>query len=111
MAVVAMVTCCALPVLISSGVLATIGGVLRNPLIVAAEALVLGGAVAYARRRLQRGQTCAVSDAAGCAHGDTARPAMTARPSATAVELVASLPPTAQPVRAAVFAILAAFAA
>lgn len=36
---------------------------------------------------------------------------MTARSSATAVELVASLPPTAQPVRAAVFAILAAVAA
>jgi len=65
MAVVAMVTCCALPVLISAGVLATIGGVLRNPLIVVAATLVLGGAVAYALRRLQRGQACAVSDVAG----------------------------------------------
>ncbi len=64
MAVVAMVTCCALPVLISAGVLATIGGVLRNPLVLVAAALVLGGAVAYALRRLQRGQACAVSDAA-----------------------------------------------
>ena len=64
MAVVAMVTCCALPVLISAGVLATIGGVLRNPLIIVAAALVLGGAVAYALRRLRRGQACAVSDAA-----------------------------------------------
>jgi len=50
MAVVAMVTCWALPVLISAGVLATIGGVLRNPLIIVAAALVLGGAVAYALR-------------------------------------------------------------
>ncbi len=63
MAVVAMVTCCALPALISAGVLATIGGVVRNPLIIAAAALVLGGAVAYALRRLRRGQGCAVSDA------------------------------------------------
>lgn len=64
MAVVAMVTCCALPVLISAGILATIGGVLRNPLIIAAAALVLAGAVAYALRRLRRGQACTVSDAA-----------------------------------------------
>ncbi len=64
MAVVAMVTCCALPVLISAGVLATIGGVLRNPLIIVAAALVLGGAVAYALRRLRRSQACTASDAA-----------------------------------------------
>jgi len=51
MAVVAIVTCCALPVLISAGVLATIGGVVRNPLIIVAATLVLGGAVAYALRR------------------------------------------------------------
>ncbi len=63
MAVVAMVTCCALPALISAGVLAATGGVLGNPLILAAAALVLGGAVAYAVRRLRGGQGCAVSDA------------------------------------------------
>jgi len=64
MALAAMATCCALPVLISAGVLATIGGVLRNPLIMVAAALVLGGAVAYALRRVRRGEARAVSDAA-----------------------------------------------
>ena len=60
-AVVAMVTCCALPALISAGVLGTIGAVLRNPLIMVAAALVLGGAVAYALRRLRRGQATAAA--------------------------------------------------
>lgn len=63
MAAVAVVTCCALPALISAGVLATTGGVLGNPPIIAAAALVLGGAVAYALRRLRRGQGCAEPDA------------------------------------------------
>lgn len=72
MAVVAMVTCCALPVLISAGVLATIGGVLRNPLVLVAAALVLGGAVAYALRRLRGNRACAVSNTRCRAGGDTA---------------------------------------
>ena len=71
MAVVAMVTCCALPALVSAGVLATIGGVLRNPLMIAIAGLVLAGAVAYARRLLRRSRGYAVSDAADTPPGAT----------------------------------------
>jgi len=59
MAAVALVACCALPALIGAGVLATIGGVLRNPLIIGAGIVVLAGAVGYAWRRQRRGQVCA----------------------------------------------------
>ncbi len=54
MAVVALVTCCALPALISAGALVTVGGVLRNPFIISAGALVLAGAIAYALRHSGR---------------------------------------------------------
>lgn len=58
MAAVALVVCCALPALIGAGFLATVGGVLRNPLIILAGIVVLAGAVGYAWRRRQRGQVC-----------------------------------------------------
>lgn len=61
MAVVAMVTCCAVPALISAGVLATVGAVLWNPFIIAAAGVVVGGAVAYALRRHRRSHAFAVS--------------------------------------------------
>jgi hypothetical protein len=51
---------------------ATIGGVLRNPLVLVAAALVLGGAVAYALRRLRGNRACAVSNTRCRAGGDTA---------------------------------------
>ncbi len=59
MAVVAMVICCALPALIGAGVLATVGGVLGNPLVILAGVIVLAGAVAYTVRNQRRGQICA----------------------------------------------------
>ena len=59
MAAVALVACCALPALIGAGLLATIGGVLRNPLIILAGVVLLVGAVGYAWRRHRRGQVCA----------------------------------------------------
>ena len=59
MAAVALVACCALPALIGAGVLATIGGVLCNPLIILAGIVVLAGAIAFTWQRQRRGQVCA----------------------------------------------------
>lgn len=59
MAAVALVACCALPALIGAGVLATVGGVLCNPLIILAGIVVLAGAIGYSWRRQRRGKVCA----------------------------------------------------
>lgn len=53
-AAVAVVACCALPALIGAGVVATIGGVLRSPLVVLVGIVALAGAVVFARRGRRR---------------------------------------------------------
>jgi mercuric ion transport protein len=58
MAAVGLVVCCALPALIGAGALATVGTALCNPLLIAAGAVVLAGAVGYAFRRQRRGHIC-----------------------------------------------------
>ncbi len=46
----AALLCCAVPVLVASGFLASVGAVLRNPWLSAAAIAVLGVAVVYALR-------------------------------------------------------------
>lgn len=53
-----MVVCCALPALISAGVLAAAGTVLVSPFVIATAVAVLGGAVVDTLRRHRHGQTC-----------------------------------------------------
>lgn len=72
-AAVAMVTCCALPALVSAGALAVIGGALRSPLVIAAAVLVLAGAVAYALRRHHHGAACSVPEAESSAASERDR--------------------------------------
>lgn len=55
LAAVGLVVCCGLPLLISAGVLAAIGGVLRSPWVIAAGLALAVSATAYARARRRAG--------------------------------------------------------
>ncbi|HEY3095273.1 MAG TPA: phage holin family protein [Acidimicrobiia bacterium] len=58
LAIVALVVCCAAPVLISAGVLAAIGTWLCNAIVIAVAAVLVAGAVVYAFYRRRRGAAC-----------------------------------------------------
>ena len=53
-ALLAVAACCAGPALLTGGVLGAIGGLLGNPLVIAAGALILTAALGYAAHTLRR---------------------------------------------------------
>lgn len=58
LALVALVVCCAAPLLISAGVLAAVGAWLCNAIVIAVAAVLVGAAVFYALHRRRRGAAC-----------------------------------------------------
>lgn len=58
LAAIAMVSCCALPVLVAAGALASLGGLIRNPFVVLAGLALAGAAVVYAVGRRREGSAC-----------------------------------------------------
>jgi hypothetical protein len=73
LAAVAAVVCCIGPLLVAGGAIATIGGVLLNPYVVAAGVAlcVISLAIGFARHRATK--TCRVADESGSRTGVTKR--------------------------------------
>jgi hypothetical protein len=59
----ALVLCCAGSALVAGGVLSTIGGVLRNPFVIAAGVLIIVAAVAVTFRKPRNGQAACDANA------------------------------------------------
>lgn len=57
-AVVAVIACCGLPVLLSAGVLAGAGALLRNAFLVGIGLAALAGLIVWAHRRTRSGAAC-----------------------------------------------------
>ncbi|MFN2506927.1 MAG: hypothetical protein ABR540_22390 [Acidimicrobiales bacterium] len=71
-AVFAMVLCCAAPALVAGGLLASLGAVVRSPVVIALGLAVVGGAVAFAIRR--RRSACCPPGQGQAATPDVANP-------------------------------------
>ena len=79
-AVFAVILCCAAPALVAGGLLASLGAVIRSPVVIALGVFVVGGTVVFAvGRRRRKSACCPPQDGPGPAPlGDDAKPA--ARP-------------------------------
>ena len=79
-AVSAMILCCAAPALVAGGLLASLGAVIRSPVVIALGVMVVGGTVVLAvgRRRRKSGMLPAPGRSGSAPLGDDTTPA--ARP-------------------------------
>lgn len=75
MAALGLAVCCGLPLLLTAGAIAAIGGFLRSPWVIAAGLVLAISAVAYARARRRAGCACELPDQASGAteHHDRVR--------------------------------------
>ena len=72
-AVLAMVLCCAGPALVAGGLVASLGAVVRNPVVITLGLAIIAGAVVFAIRRRRR--ACCPPGRVQATTTDEARPA------------------------------------
>ena len=64
-ALLAMVLCCAAPALVAGGLLASLGAVIRSPVVIALGVFVVGGTVVFVGRRRRKSACCPPQDGPG----------------------------------------------